>query len=127
MVARHKLTNSRANHLKPQLSFFCVCRAVQQRDRPQQRRDRGEGHRPDRQDHQLLEDLVAHHELLASARDVSVVVQNSHAGVTCYLDLNSDVASQIGVNLCFLGGMYSGVESSYGIVKALVPDLINHL
>ena len=81
----------------------------------------------DGQDHQLLKDLVSHHELFASARDVSVVVQNSHAGVTCYLDLNSDEASQIGVNLCFLGGMYSGVESSYGIVKALVPDLINHL
>ena len=32
-----------------------MCRVVQQRDRPQQRRDRGESHRPDRQDHQLPE------------------------------------------------------------------------
>ena len=81
----------------------------------------------DGQDHQLLKDLVSHHELFASARDVSVVVQNSHASVTSNLYLYSDIASEIGMNLCFLSRVNSWVKGSNSVVKSLVPYLINHI
>ena len=81
----------------------------------------------DRQDHQLLEDLVAHHELLASARDVSVVVQNSHAGIASDLHLHSNVASEISMDLSLLGGMNSRVKGCSRVVKTLVSDLIDHI
>ena len=81
----------------------------------------------DRQDHQLLKDLVTHHKLFARARDISVVVQDSHASVTSDLHLHCNVASEISMNLSLFGRMHSRVEGSSGIVEALVPDLINHL
>jgi hypothetical protein len=65
--------------------------------------------------------------LFASSGDISVVVQDSHASVTSDLDLNGDIASEIGVDLCFLGRVHSGVKGSHCVVKSLVPYLINHI
>jgi hypothetical protein len=81
----------------------------------------------DCQDHQLLKDLVSHHKLFASARNVSVVVQNSHACESGDLNLHSDVTGQISVDLSLFGGMDSGVEGSSGVVETLVPDFIDHI
>jgi hypothetical protein len=81
----------------------------------------------DGQDHQLLENLVTHHELLGSTRNISVVVENSHTSETSDLDLNCDVTGQIGVDLGLLGGVHTGVECSSGVIETLVPNLEYHL
>ena len=81
----------------------------------------------DGENHKLLEDLVAHHELFAGAGDVSVVVQNSHAGIASDLHLHSNVASEISMDLSLLCGMNSRVKGCSRVVKTLVSDLIDHI
>ena len=81
----------------------------------------------DSKDHQLFENLISHHKLFACARDISVVVQDSHAGVASDLHLNGNITGEISMDLCFLRGMHSRVKSGGSVVKALVPDLINHI
>ena len=81
----------------------------------------------DRQDHQLLQDLVAHHELLGRTRDVSVVVKDSQAGETGDQHLNCDVSGQVSEDLSLLSGVHTGVKGRCSVVETLVPDLENHI
>jgi hypothetical protein len=46
--------------------------------------------------HKLFHESVAHHELLGSTRDITVVVLDSHAGVSSDLDSKSDVLIKVG-------------------------------
>ena len=46
----------------------------------------------ERQDHKLLEEAVAHHELLGGARNVAVIVEDAHASEASDLDLQGDVS-----------------------------------
>ena len=66
----------------------------------------------DGEDHQLLKDLITHQELLCSTRNVSVVVQNSHACETGDLYLNSNITGQISVNLSLFSWVNTGVQGS---------------
>ena len=81
----------------------------------------------DRQDHKLLEDLVAHQELFGRTRDVTVVVQDSHASETGDLHLDSDVAGQVSLDLGLFRGVHTGVKGSSRVVETLVPDLEYHI
>ena len=46
--------------------------------------------------HKLFHESVAHHELLSSTRDVTVVMLDSHAGVTSDLHSEGDVLIKVG-------------------------------
>ena len=63
----------------------------------------------DGKDHQLLENLISHHKLFACARDISVIVEDSHASVASDLHLNGNVTGEISMDLCFLSKMHSWV------------------
>jgi hypothetical protein len=54
-------------------------------------------------------------------------VPDSHASVSCNVDLHSDVSGQVSVNLSLLGRVNSWGESSRGDIEALVSDFIDHL
>ena len=51
-----------------------------------------EEHFFDLENHDLLEDLVTHHELFASSGDQSVVVKDSHTSVSGDVHLHGDVS-----------------------------------
>ena len=81
----------------------------------------------ERQDHKLLEEAVAHHELLGGARNVAVVVEDAHASEASDLDLQGDVIREVNSNLGLTGRIgphiCSAAESS---LEALVTDFVNH-
>eukprot|EP00353_Schmidingerella_taraikaensis_P013931 CAMPEP_0185572314 /NCGR_PEP_ID=MMETSP0434-20130131/4270_1 /TAXON_ID=626734 ORGANISM="Favella taraikaensis, Strain Fe Narragansett Bay" /NCGR_SAMPLE_ID=MMETSP0434 /ASSEMBLY_ACC=CAM_ASM_000379 /LENGTH=221 /DNA_ID=CAMNT_0028188149 /DNA_START=247 /DNA_END=913 /DNA_ORIENTATION=- len=66
----------------------------------------------DGQDHQLLEEAIAHHELLGGAGDVSVVVEDAHAGEASDLHLEGNVGGQIRVNHSLASGVRTHVASA---------------
>ncbi len=81
----------------------------------------------DGEDHELLENLVSHKELLGGSRDVSVIVEDSHTSVSGDVDLHGDVSFEVSIDLGLLGGVHSGIKSGNCVVEALVSDFINHL
>jgi hypothetical protein len=81
----------------------------------------------DGKDHELLENLVSHYELLGGSRDVSVVVEDSHTSESGDLDLHGDVPLEVSVDFGLLAGVDSGVESRACLVEAFVSDFVNHL
>ena len=81
----------------------------------------------ERQDHQLLEEAIAHHELLGRTRNVSVVVEDAHAGEASDLYLEGDVGREVNVDLSLACGVGTNILSATeDSTEALVPDLINH-
>ena len=81
----------------------------------------------DRQDHKLLEETIAHHELLGGAGDVAVVVQEAHASEASDLDLESHMRGQIDSDLSLARRVSTHVTSTAeSSAEALVPDLVNH-
>jgi len=74
----------------------------------------------------LLEEAVAHHELLGSATDVAVVVQNAHASEPGNVDLESNVLGHVNVNVGFLRGVGTRGLGSAEVIEAFVSDFINH-
>ena len=83
----------------------------------------------ERQDHELLKEAVAEHELLGGTRDVAVVVEDTHACVTRDLHLESDVLAEVdALDLGLLGsvGTVGGHASAPEGLEALVSNLINH-
>ena len=79
------------------------------------------------QDHQLLEEAIAHHELLGGTGDVPVVVQDTHACETSDLHLEGHVLAQVNVDLGFASGVGTNVCcSEEGSGESLVPNLVNH-
>ena len=81
----------------------------------------------DSEDHDHLEEAVAHEELFRGSGDVSVVVEDSHACESGNVHLHGDVACQVGVDLSLLGEVHSGVQSGSRVIEALVPQLVDHL
>lgn len=79
------------------------------------------------QNHYLFVDFISHEELLGGSRDVSVVVEDSHAVVSGDVHLHGDVSAEIGMNLGLFSWEDSRVNSGSCIVKALVSDFIDHL
>lgn len=79
------------------------------------------------QNHKLLEQFVAHQELLASPRDVSVVVEDPHATVSCDVHLQGHEPGQVQVDLGLLGRVHSWIQSGRKVIEALVSDFIDHL
>ena len=79
------------------------------------------------EDHQLLEEAVAHHELLGRARDVAVVVQHAHARETAHLHLERHVRGLVNVDHRLAGRVrargHVGLEHR---LERLVPDLVDH-
>jgi len=57
------------------------------------------------QNHELLKEAVTHHELLGCTRNVAVVVENAHTGVTGNVNLQSNVCGHIEVSVDRLGGV----------------------
>ena len=81
----------------------------------------------ERQDHKLLEEAVAHHELFRGARDVAVVVEETHAGEASDLDLEGNVGGEIDCNLSLASRVSSNVlGTAEGSSEALVTDFVNH-
>ena len=81
----------------------------------------------ERQDHKLLEEAVAHHELLGGARDVAVIVEDAHASEASDLDLEGDVGRQINSNLGLTGRVGPHVRGAgESSSEALVTDFVNH-
>jgi len=78
------------------------------------------------EDDGLLEELVAHKELLGGTRNVSVTVLDSHTGESSLLDLHSDVLGEVEHSLDLLGRMNSRVGGGSEDVEALVTDLECH-
>ena len=79
-----------------------------------------------REDNTLLQQFVAHQELLACTRDVPVSVLNSHTSESSLLHLKGHQSSQVETNLSFLGWMNTWVSSGSENVEALVSDLKDH-
>ena len=77
--------------------------------------------------HQLLQEPVAHEELFSGARNVAVVVHDTHSCETSNLNLNGDVLVHVGIEVSLLGWERSHTGSSLPIDEALVSDFINHL
>ena len=82
----------------------------------------------ERQDHELLEEAISHHELLGGTADVAVVVKDAHACETTDLNLKGHVLAQIGVGLSLLGGEGTSVVRAHlpDRGEALVSNLIDH-
>lgn len=80
-----------------------------------------------RQYHQLLQDLIAHEELLGRSRNVSVVVQDAETCETGNLDLHGDVTGQVRVDLSLLGWVDTRVQGRCRVIETLVPDLEYHI
>ena len=79
------------------------------------------------EDHELLEEFVAHEELLGGAANVTVVVHDTHAGETGDLHLHGDVLVHVRLGIGTAGGVRTGRASSLPVDEALVTDFINHL
>lgn len=75
------------------------------------------------EDHQLLQEAITHHKLLRGTRDVTVVVEESHAWETGDVHLKGNVASHVDVSLSLLS---SENTVSSEVVKASVSDFIDH-
>ena len=80
----------------------------------------------DGEDDDLLQKLVAHQELLAGSRDISVTVLDSHAGETSLLHLEGDKSRQIHGDLCFLGWVHTWVGSGSENIETFVTNLVDH-
>ena len=81
---------------------------------------------PNCQNHDFFEETISHHKLLGGARDISVVVQNSHGRIAGDVSLEDDVSSQVDIDLCLLGWEGSNRLGSTEVVEALVPDFVYH-
>ena len=83
----------------------------------------------DRQDHELLKEAISEHKLLRGARDITVVVQNTHARETSNLYLKGHVLAQIDVDLSLFCGEGSRIVCTLlpDGLEALVSNLINHV
>ena len=75
----------------------------------------------------MFEELVSHEELFACSGDVSVVVEDSHAGEPGDVDLHGDVLGQVSMDLGLLGRVHSGVDGSGEVVESFVSDFVDHL
>ena len=80
----------------------------------------------DREDHALLEELVAHQELLAGSGNIPVSVLNPHASESGLLDLQGDETGQVQADLGFLGWVDTWVSCCGENVEALVSYLVDH-
>ena len=69
---------------------------------------------------------IINFKLLGGARDVPVVVQNSHGRVASDVGLEDDVSCQVDVDLRLLGREGSDGLGSTKVVEALVPDFVYH-
>ena len=81
---------------------------------------------PNGQNHNFFQETISHHELLGGARDVSVVVKNSHGRVASDVGLKDDVRSQVDIDLCLLGWEGSDRLGSTKVIEALVSDFVYH-
>jgi len=68
----------------------------------------------------LLEEAIAHHELLCSATDVAVVVQNAHASEPGNVDLQSNVLGHVHINVGFLCWVGTHCLGSAEVIEAFV-------
>jgi len=78
------------------------------------------------EDHKLLEEAISHHELLAGTANVTVVVEETHAGETGDVNLKGYVSLNVEGNLSLLGGVSTHGLAWVKDVEGLVPDFINH-
>ena len=69
-------------------------------------------------DHELFKNLVSHSELLASSRDVSVVMHDSHVRETSDVHLDSHVFGQISLGL----GLLLQILRCFSILRKVVPE-----
>ena len=77
-------------------------------------------------DHNFFEEAISHHKLLCGARDVSVVVKNSHCGEAGDMGLQNDVRTQINVDYCLLRGEGSDGLGCTKVIEPFVPDFVDH-
>ena len=79
------------------------------------------------QDAGLLQQFVAHEELLGGTRDVSVAVLDSHTCEPRLLYLEGWALSQVNIDSSLLSQVNTRINGSSPDVKSLVSNLINHL
>lgn len=79
------------------------------------------------QDHKLFKELVTHEELLGGTGDVSVIVKDSHTGVSCNLNLKSQVSLHGNIDISLLGREHTDSIGTSEVIEALVSNFINHL
>ena len=75
----------------------------------------------------LLEKSISHHELLGGTRDVSVVVEESHTGVSRDLDLKGQMSLHSNIHVGLLGWEHANTIGTSEVIEALVSDFVNHL
>lgn len=78
------------------------------------------------QNHNFLKKAVSHHELLRGTGNVSVIMEDPHAGVARDMRCKNYMCGQVYINRCLFRGVGSDVCTSDEIVKAFVSDFVNH-
>ena len=78
------------------------------------------------EDHQLLEEAVAHHKLLAGTRNVSVVMQQSHTSEARDVHLQGHVSLDVEGSLSLPRWVGTRGHLRVKDVEGLVPNFINH-
>ena len=81
----------------------------------------------DLQDHKLFKELITHKELLGGTWDVSVVVEDSHTGISSNLNLKSQVSLHGDVDIGLLGREDTDAIGTSEVIEAFVSEFINHL
>ena len=79
------------------------------------------------QDHKLLHKFVTHHELFGGARNIPVVVHDSHSCETSDLHLESEVVLHVDVDGRLFGAERAGWVRSLKVLReTLVSNLVDH-
>jgi phage-related protein len=76
--------------------------------------------------HNLFEESISHHELLASSADVSVSVVHSQGRVSSLVDLDRHEVTQLDISLNLSRSSNSWVVGSVENIVPLVSDFKDH-
>ena len=74
----------------------------------------------------MFEEAIAHHELLGGTTDVAVVVHDAHSSEASDVHLKSDMLSHVNVDVGLLCRISTYCLSGAEVIKALVPNFVNH-